>query len=151
MERFGFAMGPFRVDRPGRPDIGWRHPPSAAQGSRHPAPRDPLIADRICELGRFGQKTGSGWYDAMKPACASPSPTRWSIRSSPTTAAAKGVTPRPVSDDTLLFEVVQRCVFALVNEGARILAEGIAAGTRLGHRPGLAAERLRLPASATPC
>jgi 3-hydroxyacyl-CoA dehydrogenase len=60
LERFGFAMGPFRVGDLAGLDIGWATRKRRAEEAG--VPHDPVIADRICELGRFGQKTGSGWY-----------------------------------------------------------------------------------------
>ncbi|MBG6071776.1 MULTISPECIES: 3-hydroxyacyl-CoA dehydrogenase NAD-binding domain-containing protein [unclassified Polaromonas] len=119
MERFGYAMGPFRVGDLAGLDIGWatRKRKAAEAG----VPHDPTIADKICELDRFGQKTGAGWYRYES-----------GVREPQTDALieklivdyrnAKGVIVRKVSDE----EVVERCIFALVNEGARILAEGIA-------------------------
>jgi 3-hydroxyacyl-CoA dehydrogenase len=120
LERFGFAMGPFRVGDLAGLDIGWATRKRRAEEAG--VPYDPVIADRICELGRFGQKTGSGWY-RYEAGVREPIPDPVVDQIIADYRAAKGVTPRPVSDE----EVVQRCVFALVNEGARILAEGIAA------------------------
>ena len=120
LERFGFAMGPFRVGDLAGLDIGWATRKRRAEEAG--VPHDPVIADRICELGRFGQKTGSGWY-RYEAGVREPIPDPVVDQIIADYRAAKGVTPRPVSDE----EVVQRCVFALVNEGARILAEGIAA------------------------
>ena len=120
LERFGFAMGPFRVGDLAGLDIGWATRKRRAEEAG--VPHDPVIADKICELGRFGQKTGSGWY-RYEAGVREPIPDPVVDQIIADYRAAKGVTPRPVSDE----EVVQRCVFALVNEGARILAEGIAA------------------------
>ena len=80
-----------------------------------------VVADKVCELGRYGQKTGKGWY-SYKPGdrTAYPDPEVEKIISD--ARAAAGITPRTVSDA----EIVERLVFALVNEGARILEEGIA-------------------------
>jgi 3-hydroxyacyl-CoA dehydrogenase len=119
MERFGYAMGPFRVGDLAGLDIGWatRKRKAAEAG----VPHDPTIADKLCELGRFGQKTGGGWY-RYEAGVREPQKEALVEQVIADYRAAKGVTPRPVSDE----EVVERCIFALVNEGARILAEGIA-------------------------
>jgi 3-hydroxyacyl-CoA dehydrogenase len=78
-------------------------------------------ADLLCELGRFGQKTGAGWYDYQAgKRDAIPSPVVEKMIEDH--RAAMGITPRKISDD----EIVHRLVFALVNEGARLLEEGIA-------------------------
>jgi len=119
LERWGMAMGPFRVSDLAGNDVGWyirkRH------YVEKPDRKYSRIADRICELGRFGQKTGAGWYryEAGKRE-AIPDPAVEQLIS----AYRKeiGVTARRISDD----EIVERSVFALVNEGARILEEGIA-------------------------
>ena len=79
------------------------------------------IADRLCELGRFGQKTGAGWY-RYEAGQARRDPDPGWTRSSRRTARQLAITPRKIGDE----EIVERCVFALVNEGARILEEGIA-------------------------
>jgi len=119
MERFGVAMGPFRMGDLAGLDIGWatRKRKAAEAG----VPHEPTVADKLCELGRFGQKTGSGWYryapgvrDALPDPVVDELLTQY--------RAERGITPRKISDE----EVVQRCIFALVNEGARILEEGIA-------------------------
>jgi len=119
LERFGFAMGPFRMGDLAGLDIGWatRKRKAAEAG----VPHEPTVADKLCELGRFGQKTGAGWYryppgvrDALPDPVVDELLTQY--------RAEHGVTPRRVSDE----EIVQRCVFALVNEAARILDEGIA-------------------------
>ena len=119
LEKFGFAMGPFRMGDLAGLDVGWyirkRH------YAEHPELPRAVVADRICELGRFGQKTGKGWY-AYKPGdrTAYPDPEVGKIIDDARQAA--GIAPRKISDA----EIVERLVFALVNEGARILEEGIA-------------------------
>ena len=119
MERFGYAMGPFRVGDLAGLDIGWatRKRKAAEAGEPH----EPTIADKICELDRFGQKTGAGWY-RYEPGVREPQTDPLIEKLIADHRSAKGVTPRKVSDD----EVVERCIYALVNEGARILTEGIA-------------------------
>ena len=85
-------------------------------------PMKPIVADKLCEAGRFGQKTGAGWYRYQAgKRDAIPDPVTEQLIAE--YRAANGITPRKVSDE----EVVERCIYALVNEGARILAEGIAA------------------------
>jgi 3-hydroxyacyl-CoA dehydrogenase len=119
LERFGFAMGPFRVGDLAGLDIGWatRKRKAAEAG----LPHVPTVADQLCELGRFGQKTGAGWY-RYTPGVRDPQADPVVDELIAAYRAAQGATPRKVSDE----EIVQRCVYALVNEGARILEEGIA-------------------------
>ena len=119
LQRFGMAMGPFRVGDLAGLDIGWatRQRKAAEAGK----PFVPGVADRLCELGRFGQKAGAGWY-RYEPGVREPQVDPLVTQLIATERAALGITPRQVTDD----EVVARCVYALVNEGARILAEGIA-------------------------
>jgi 3-hydroxyacyl-CoA dehydrogenase len=119
IEKWGMAMGPFRMGDLAGLDVGWyirkRH------YAEHPEQPRAVVADRICELGRYGQKTGKGWY-AYKPGdrTAHPDPEVEKIIEEERKAA--GITPRKLTDE----EIVERLVFALVNEGARILEEGIA-------------------------
>lgn len=120
IERFGFAMGPFRMSDLAGNDIGW-----AIRKRRYvekPEVRYSPIADRLCELGRFGQKTSAGWYDyhaGQRDAQAS----AVVAKLIEDYRAEKSIQARAVGED----EIVQRLVFALVNEGARLLEEGIAA------------------------
>jgi len=120
VEQFGFAMGPFRMSDLAGNDIGWAI--RRRRALERPDFVYPKIADKLCELGRFGQKTGAGWYDY-------PAGTRQAVPAAAVealimqTAAADGVARRELSDS----EIVERLVFALVNEGAEILEEGIAA------------------------
>ena len=112
-------MGPFRMGDLAGLDIGWatRKRKAAEAG----VPHEPTVADKLCELGRFGQKTGAGWYRyAAGVRDALPDPVVDELLAQ--YRAERGITPRKISDE----EVVQRCIFALVNEGARILEEGIA-------------------------
>jgi 3-hydroxyacyl-CoA dehydrogenase len=119
IEAFGFAMGPFRMSDLAGNDIGWaiRRRRAAAD----PAVRQPRLPDLLCEAGRFGQKTGAGWYDYAPGARAAlPSPF---VRAMIERHAASLGTARRAIDDA---EIVERLVYALVNEGARILEEGVA-------------------------
>jgi len=78
-------------------------------------------ADLLCELGRYGQKTGAGWYD-YKPGKRDAIPSQLVVDMVEKHRKDMGITPRKISDE----EIVQRLVYALVNEGAHILEEGIA-------------------------
>jgi 3-hydroxyacyl-CoA dehydrogenase len=119
IEKFGFAMGPFRMSDLAGNDISWhirkRH------YTEHPRMRHMRIADRICELGRFGQKTGSGWY-RYEPGKRDAIPDPLVEQIIDEERKALKITARRIPDD----EIVDRLVYALVNEGARILEEGIA-------------------------
>jgi 3-hydroxyacyl-CoA dehydrogenase len=119
IERFGFAMGPFRMSDLAGNDISWhirkRH------YEEHPSLRKMRIADRVCELGRFGQKTGLGWYryePGRRDAIADPAIDKIIAEE----RKALRIAPREITDA----EIVDRLVYALVNEGAHILEEGIA-------------------------
>ncbi len=120
LEQFGFAMGPFRVGDLAGNDIGW-----AIRKRRYvekPEISYSKTADLICELGRYGQKTGAGWYD-YSPGDRKPRPSKLVEQLIVEHSAALGLSRRQISDE----EIVQRVVYALVNEGAHILQEGIAA------------------------
>lgn len=119
MEKFGMAMGPFRMGDLAGNDIGW------AIRKRRAVERANMkysaSADRLCELGRFGQKTGAGWYD-YQPGKRDAIPSPVVAEMIEAHRKAIGITPRKISDE----EIVQRLVFSLVNEGAQILEDGIA-------------------------
>ncbi|HEX6018324.1 MAG TPA: 3-hydroxyacyl-CoA dehydrogenase NAD-binding domain-containing protein, partial [Burkholderiaceae bacterium] len=119
LEKFGFAMGPFRVGDLAGLDIGWAG--RKRRAAENPAAAQRVVADALCEQGRFGQKTGAGWY-RYEPGKRNPiaDPVVTAIIES--FRKERGIVARKVGDD----EVVERCVFALVNEGARILQEKIA-------------------------
>ena len=119
LEKFGFAMGPFRVSDLAGNDIGWSI--RKRLYLEHPDLARSKIADRICELGRFGQKTGAGWYD-YKPGDRTPIPSDLVTQIILEESARFGLTRRKVSDQ----EIVERALYSLINEGARILEEGIA-------------------------
>jgi 3-hydroxyacyl-CoA dehydrogenase len=116
---FGMAMGIFAVDDMAGLDVAYR----VRQELQHftkPGERKPLVADKLNEMGRVGQKAGKGWYlydDQRKP---TPDPEVVALIRS--TAQEAGIPQRTFSDD----EIVERCVYALINEGARILEEGFA-------------------------
>ncbi len=119
IERFGFAMGPFRMGDLAGNDVGWYI--RKRRYVEKPHLRYSKTADLLCEMGRFGQKTGAGWYDyAPGKRDAIPSPVV--VQMIEKHRAELGITPRRISDE----EIVQRLVYALVNEGARIVEEGIA-------------------------
>lgn len=119
VEKFGFAMGPFRMGDLAGNDIGW-----AIRKRRYvekPHMKYSKTADLLCEMGRYGQKTGAGWYDyqpGKRDAIPSPVVTEMIEKH----RKAQGITPRKIADE----EIVQRLVYALVNEAAHILEEGIA-------------------------
>ncbi len=119
LEKFGFAMGVFRMSDLAGNDIGW-----AIRKRRyveHPTMKYSRSADVVCEAGRFGQKTGAGWYDYVPgKRDAIPSPAVEQLLAEH--RRALGIAPRRISDD----EIVHRLVYALVNEAARLLEEGIA-------------------------
>jgi 3-hydroxyacyl-CoA dehydrogenase len=119
IEKFGFAMGPFRMGDLAGNDIGW-----AIRKRRRvekPDIKYSQTADLLCEKGRFGQKVGKGWYD-YKPGKRDAIPNAEVVQMIEEHRKAVGITPRKIADE----EIVQRLVFALVNEAARILEEGIA-------------------------
>lgn len=119
MEKFGFAMGPFRMGDLAGNDVGWYIRKRRYQEKPHM--RYSKTADLLCEMGRFGQKTGAGWYD-YKPGKRDAIPSPVVAEMIEKHRAELGITPRAISDD----EIVHRLVFALVNEGAKIVDEGIA-------------------------
>ena len=119
IEKFGFAMGPFRMGDLAGNDIGW-----AIRKRRYqekPDMKYSKTADLLCEKGRFGQKTGAGWYDYVAGK-RDAIPNAEVVKMIEDHRAALGITPRKISDE----EIVQRLVYSLVNEAAHILEEGIA-------------------------
>ena len=119
IEKFGFAMGPFRMGDLAGNDIGWAI--RKRRAVEKPDLRYSKTADLLCEMGRYGQKTGAGWYD-YKPGNRNPIPNAEVLAMIEKYRADQGIKPRKVGDD----EIVHRLVYALVNEGAKILEEGIA-------------------------
>jgi 3-hydroxyacyl-CoA dehydrogenase len=116
---FGMAMGPLATGDLAGLDVGWR----IRKEYRHlekPGIRQPIIEDNLCELGRFGQKTGAGWYQYDEQRRAMPDPAVDELIRKWVTEAK--IPQREISPA----EIVDRCIYALVNEGARILEEGYA-------------------------
>jgi 3-hydroxyacyl-CoA dehydrogenase len=119
VEKFGFAMGPFRMGDLAGNDIGWYI--RKRRYVESPEITYSKSADLLCEMGRYGQKTGAGWYDYKagdRKAYASQDVNEMIVKHS----AEIGVERRKISDE----EIVERLVYSLVNEGAHILEEGIA-------------------------
>lgn len=117
--KFGMAMGPLAVGDLAGLDVGWR----IRKEHRHlekPGVRYPKVADELCERGRYGQKTGAGWYKYDENRKAIPDPEVDALIEQ--IAAAQGITRRTVTEE----EIIERTQYALINEGAKILAEGIA-------------------------
>jgi 3-hydroxyacyl-CoA dehydrogenase len=117
---FGMAMGPLAVGDLAGLDVGWR----IRKEHKHLTPkgeRDPLVADRLCEMGRFGQKTGRGWYryeEATRKAVPDPEVEQLIAEC----ARKAGIPRRTITHE----EILERTLYALINEGAKILDEGIA-------------------------
>jgi 3-hydroxyacyl-CoA dehydrogenase len=119
LERWGMAMGPFRMYDMAGNDIGWE-----IRKRRYKERPDFVysrVADRICEQGRFGQKAGKGFY-RYEPGDRKAIPDPDAQKIIDQYRKEIGVTARSISDE----EIVERCIYALVNEGAKILEEGIA-------------------------
>jgi 3-hydroxyacyl-CoA dehydrogenase len=120
MEAFGLAMGPFRVGDLVGHDVS--HAIRQRRRAERPGYLNSTLPDQLCKMGRLGQKTGGGWYDYPEgPRHPVPSPTVEQLIAAH--RAEMGITPRRIDDR----DIVDRLVYALVNEGARILDEGIAA------------------------
>ena len=119
IEKFGFAMGPFRMGDLAGNDIGWAI--RKRRALEKPGMKYSKTADLLCEKGRFGQKTGAGWYDYVAGK-RDAVPNAEVVQMIAAHRASLGITPRKISDD----EIVQRLVYSLVNEAAHILEEGIA-------------------------
>ena len=117
---FGMAMGPCAVADLAGLDVSWRKRKADAH-LRDPSERYSAVADRLCERGRFGQKTGAGYY-RYEPGSRTPIPDPEVDALIAEVAAESGITRRTIGAD----EIVERLLYPLVNEGARILDEGIA-------------------------
>lgn len=133
LEDFGFKMGPFRVSDLAGLDVGWKSrkgqgltgptlppgTPARKRGNRRYCP----IPDMLCESGRFGQKTGKGWYQYDKPLGRIHKPDPWISKFLLQYRETYHIEPRIVSKD----EILERCLYSLINEAFRILGDGIAA------------------------
>ncbi|CAN0021177.1 unnamed protein product, partial [Phaeothamnion confervicola] len=108
---FGFPMGPFAMSDLAGVDVGWNAKTSKGE----------TLRDRLCEAGRRGQKTNAGYYD-YKPGDRTPIPNEDVVKMIREFAASKQIRQRDVSDE----EILERCLIPMVNEGAKILSEGIA-------------------------
>ncbi|KAM5292389.1 peroxisomal bifunctional enzyme [Ctenodactylus gundi] len=133
LEEFGLKMGPFRVSDLAGLDVGWKIrkgqgltgpalPPGTALRKRGNARYSP-IPDMLCESGRFGQKTGKGWYQYDKPLGRIHTPDPWLSKLLSDYRETHHIKPRVISQN----EILERCLYALINEGFRILGEGMAA------------------------
>ncbi|SFT33905.1 FAD-dependent oxidoreductase [Sedimentitalea nanhaiensis] len=121
LEAFGFAMGPFAVADLAGLDIGWAVRKRKRAEGIDPRARDSSYADKLCEDGHFGQKTGKGYYDyAAGPKSRVPNPDVMPLIEAE--RAAQGIAPREFTDE----EIVRRYMAAMVNEAAKVVGEGIA-------------------------
>ncbi len=126
LEDFGMAMGPFRMSDLAGLDIGWAA--RKRRAAEFPDRDLSNVADELCEAGRFGQKTGAGFYRYEAGSRnAIPDPAVTAIIEK--YRKQKGITPRKVGSE----EIVERCIYALINEGARIVA-GRHRAAQLGYR-----------------
>jgi 3-hydroxyacyl-CoA dehydrogenase len=117
--KWGMAMGPLSTGDLAGLDVGWR----IRKEFKHledPSKRAPIAEDKLCEMGRYGQKTQRGWYLYDENRKASPDPELPALLKQ--WAAEKGIPQRNIDEQ----EIIDRCIYALVNEGARILEEGYA-------------------------
>ncbi|HEY2635538.1 MAG TPA: 3-hydroxyacyl-CoA dehydrogenase NAD-binding domain-containing protein [Steroidobacteraceae bacterium] len=119
LQEFGMAMGPFRVGDLAGLDIGWAL--RKRRAAEFPGRDFSNVADDLCEAGRFGQKTGAGWY-RYEPGSRHPIPDPKVTAIIEQYRRQRGITPRSVGPQ----EIVERCIYALINEGARIIEDGIA-------------------------
>ncbi|HEY3823753.1 MAG TPA: 3-hydroxyacyl-CoA dehydrogenase NAD-binding domain-containing protein [Bryobacteraceae bacterium] len=119
LTNFGMAMGIFAVDDMGGIDLNWRVQQEYAHLIK-PGTRQPLMLRKLFEMGRYGQKTGRGWYLYDENRKATPDPEVEALIEH--TAKDAGIERRTITDQ----EVIERCVYVMINEGARILEEGYA-------------------------
>ena len=117
IESFGLNMGPFRMMDLVGLDLGWR----ARKLSGVESPLHAKIGDYLCDNDRFGQKNGKGYYNYSEGSRA-PNPAPENEEVYEKISAENGFTRREISDE----EIVDRCILALINEGADILSEGVA-------------------------
>ncbi|KFQ33037.1 Peroxisomal bifunctional enzyme, partial [Merops nubicus] len=134
LEDFGFKIGPFRMSDLAGLDVGWRSrkgqgltgaslPPGTPARQRQGRRYSPL-PDLLCEHGRFGQKTGKGWYQYEKPGGRTARPDPWLHSFLSQYRDTHRIKTRYIDQE----EILERCLFSLINEGFDILAEGIASG-----------------------
>jgi 3-hydroxyacyl-CoA dehydrogenase len=117
LTNFGMAMGIFAVDDMGGIDLNWRVQQEYAHLIK-PGTRQPLMLRKLFELGRYGQKTGRGWYVYDENRKATPDPEVEALIEQ--TAKEAGIERRQITDE----EIIERCIYVMINEGARILEEG---------------------------
>ena len=122
LQNFGMAMGIFEVEDMAGLDVAWRVRRELGQFSG-PGQRKPLVADALCERGRFGQKSGKGWYTYGDDGKRKPAPEVAELIRS--LARQAGIPQRQFTDG----EIVERTLYGLINEGARVLEEGHALRT----------------------
>ena len=120
LREFGLPMGVLAVSDLSGIDVSWRMRQSLAH-LRDPAERYVHLADRLCEMGRFGRKTGSGWFD-YGDGGSLPVPDPQVDEIAAAVAAEQGIERRQIDDA----EILHRCLYAAVNEGAKIVEEGVA-------------------------
>jgi len=118
---YGFPMGPFAMSDLAGNDVGWRIRQGKNEKEKRNVRYTGYVADAICELGRFGQKTGSGYYKYNLPD-RTPIPDPEVERIIEETSKKLGITRRAISDQ----EILERALYPMVNEGAKILEEGMA-------------------------
>jgi len=117
---FGLAMGPFAMGDLAGLDVGWRI--RKRRATENAAIKDDAgIDDQICEMGRFGQKTNAGWYK-YEPGSRVPIPDPEIEQLITRYCEERQIQRRPIDEQ----EIIERCIYALVNEGAKILEEGMA-------------------------
>ncbi|XP_067113400.1 peroxisomal bifunctional enzyme [Osmerus mordax] len=134
LEEFGLAMGPFKMSDLSGLDVGWRVRKEDGLTGPGVDPSQPMrvrrghrycpLPDLVCEQGRLGQKTGRGWYQYEGPGGREARPDPWLHSFLEEYRTRHGLTARRVDQD----EILERCLYALINEGFRILEDGIAAG-----------------------
>ena len=117
---FGMPMGPYAMGDLAGLDVGWRIRKGQA-ATRPTHLRYSTVADRVCALGRFGQKTGAGWH-RYEPGSRTPIPDPEIEQLIVSISEEQGITRRAITDQ----EILERCLYPLVNEGAKILEEGLA-------------------------
>ncbi|MAH79263.1 MAG: 3-hydroxyacyl-CoA dehydrogenase [Gammaproteobacteria bacterium] len=117
LESFGLNMGPFRMMDLVGLDLGWR----ARKLSGKESPLHAKIGDELCEQNRYGQKSKAGYYNYSEGSRA-PNPAPENEKTYEKISCENGFTRREISDE----EIVDRCILALINEGADILSEGVA-------------------------